>query len=452
MKILIAGDGRVGGTLARQLSAQGYDLVVIDSDMRVLEGVDEQYDLMSVQGNCASMQTLQQADVEHADLLIACTGTDEVNLLSCMTAHQLNPQIHTIARIRDPEYVEQAYAMRDAFGLSMTFNPERQAAKEIERLLKYPGFLKRDSFVQGKVEIAELRVEEGSKLCNVSLMDMSSIVKCKVLVCTVLRDGKAIAPRGSFVIREGDRLFVTAPADELGTMLKNLGIVTHKVRNVLVAGGGMVGYYLAQLLENSPIRVHIIEKNQERCLKLASLLPDTQIVHGDVGNQTFLDGEGLSSYDSLVSLTGFDELNMIVSLYGNSKNVKQIITKLAVVENTKITDSLPLGSVICPRKLCCNNIVRYVRAMQNQTSAALTIHSIADGQAEAMEFAVDETTLHCGDPLRKLRLKKNILLVSISRGQNVEIPNGESSFDVGDRIVIVNSSDDVILQLNDIFD
>jgi trk system potassium uptake protein TrkA len=284
------------------------------------------------------------------------------------------------------------------------------------------------------------------------LREIAGIVKCRVLVCAVLRDGAAIAPDGRFVLKEGDRLFVTATADSLAILLKNLGIVTRKVRNVLVAGGGMVSYYLAKFLRGSGIDVHIIEKDAARCDRLAALVPHAQIVLGDVGRQSLLDSEGLSSYDAVVSLTGYDELNMIVSLYANSHGVPQIITKLGHAENTQIIDSLPLGSVICPRKLCCNNIVRYVRAMQNQTEAALSIHSIADGQAEAMEFRVDRNTPHCGEPLRRIKLKKNILVVSISHGQNAEIPGGDSTYEIGDSIVIVNSSENVVRQLNDIFE
>ena len=451
MKILIAGDGKVGSTLARQLSAEGYDLVLIDSNINVLEASEEQYDILSVHGNCASMQTLRDADVAHSELLIACTGTDEVNLLCCMTAHQLNPKIHTIARIRDPEYVEQAYAMRHAFGLSMTFNPEKQAAEEIAQLLKAPGFLTRDTFVNGKVQIAELRVDENSKLCNVPLSAVNSVVRTQILVCAVLRGGKAITPNGRFILKAGDRIFVTATADRLAIMLKSLGVVTKKVRTALVAGGGMISYYLAEILQGSSIDLHIIEKNRERCTSLAAQLPRTTVLCGDVGNQGYLESEGLGNYDALLSLTGFDELNIVVSMYGSSCGVPQIITKLGHVENSKITDSLPLGSVICPRKLCCNNIVRYVRALQNQNGAAITIHSIAEGQAEAMEFEVDEKTLHCGEALRHLKLKKNILIVSITRGSHIEIPDGDSSFHVGDRIVIVSSADEIILQLNDIF-
>lgn len=222
MNIIIAGDGKVGSMLTRQLSSEGHDITVIDCDARVLQSSVERYDVISVHGNCASMSVLQQASVKDADLLIAATSEDEVNLLCCTTAHALNDKLHTIARIRNPEYTEQIYRMRNVFGLSMVINPENQAATEIERLLKYPGFLRRDTFAKGRTEIVELRVDSGSKLCNVKLMDLRAIVKCQVLVCAVLRDGSAIAPKGDFVLREGDRIFVTALSENLTTLLKNL--------------------------------------------------------------------------------------------------------------------------------------------------------------------------------------------------------------------------------------
>ena len=215
MKIIIAGGGKVGATLTRQLSAEGYDLTLIDKNPHVLDSTMNAYDVMAVQGNCATMATLRQAGVEDADLLIAVTNADEVNLLCCMTAHGLNPKLHTIARIRNPEYAHQIYKMRNSFGLSLTVNPEKQAAIEIERLLKYPGFLRRETFAKGRVEIVELRIDEKSKLCNVSLGDLGSVVKCRVLVCAVLREGEAIAPKGDFVLRQGDRVFVSAPTDRL---------------------------------------------------------------------------------------------------------------------------------------------------------------------------------------------------------------------------------------------
>ena len=452
MNIIIAGDGKVGSTLTRLLSAEGHDVTLIDSNYKVLENSLEQYDVMAIHGNCASMDILLQAGVKDADLLIAATGADEVNLLCCTTAHALNPKLHTIARIRNPEYTEQIYRMRNVFGLSMVINPENQAAAEIDRLLKYPGFLRRDTFAQGKTEIVELRVDAGSKLRNVRLMDLRSIVKCQVLVCAVLRDGSAIAPRGDFVLREGDRIFVTALSQNLTTLLKNLGLLTRRVREVTICGGGRISYYLATRLKKAGISVRIIEKEYERCKVLSEQLPEAEIIHGNVREQDFLESEGIGDTDALVTLTGMDELNMIVALYGTARNIPQVVTKLSHTGNRSVIGNLALGSVISPKELVCNNIVRYVRAMENQTGAAISVHTVADGQVEALEFLVDENTRNCGKPLKECKLKPNILVVSISHGANTEIPNGDSVFQKGDIVVVVDSnSREIIRQLNDIF-
>ncbi len=452
MKIIIAGEGKLGATLTKQLSLEGDELTLIDSNPKVLELSEEIYDIMVVQGNCASMDVLLQAGVKDADLLIAVAGQDEINLLSCMTAHALNPGIHTIARVRNPEYTRQIYSMRNVFGLSMAVNPENHAAVEIARLLRYPGFLKRDSFAKGRVEIVELRVEADSKLCNIPLKDMQQIVKCKTLVCAVLRNGKAVAPDGDFVLQEGDRIFVTAASDVLTTLLKNLGIITHKVKRVIICGGGRISYYLAKLLESSNVNVQIIESNLQRCQTLAELLPNTCIIHGDASSRQLLESEGINDCDALVTMTGLDELNMVISLYGNSCGVPQVITKLGHLDNTNILGNLSLGSLISPKELAGNTIVRYVRAMKNQEGAALTIHSIADGQAEAVEFVVDENTRHCGEPLKTLKLKKGVLVVCITKGGRTEIPNGDSYFESGNTVIIVIDRDKRIYQLNDIFE
>lgn len=451
MKIIIAGDGKVGATLTRQFTAEDHDVTIIDSDSGILDSTVERYDLICVQGNCASMTVLNQAGVKEADLLVAVTNHDEINLLCCTTAHSMNPKLHTIARIRNPEYNEQAYKMRDVFGLSLVINPENQAATEIHRLLKYPGFLRRDTFAKGRTEIVELRVDAGSKLRNVKLMDLKSIVRCQVLVCAVLRNGSAIAPGGDFILREGDRLFVTALSENLTTLLNNLSIITRRVRRVMICGGGMVGYYLAARLEKEGVQVKIVESSLQRCQELSTLLPDADIIHGDVSDQDLLISEGMAQYDALVSCTGRDELNMIVSLYAASRGVPQVITRLSNADNRSLIDSLGLGSVVCPKDLCSNNIARYVRAMKNQTGAALSVHTIADGQAEAMEFRVDETTRHCGEPLKQIKLKPNVLLVSINHGEVPEIANGDSTFRQGDIVIVVTNGGEVLYQLNDIF-
>ena len=452
MNIIIAGDGKIGSMLTRQLSSEGHDITVIDSNPKVLEATVERFDVIAVHGNCASMDVLLQAGVKDADLLIAATSEDEVNLLCCTTAHALNPKLHTIGRIRNPEYTEQIYKMRNVFGLSMVINPENLTAVEIDRLLKYPGFLRRDTFAKGRTEIVELQVKPGSKLCNVRLMDLRSIVNCQVLVCAVLRDGNAIAPKGDFVLREGDRVFFTALSQNLTTLLKNLDILTRRVRHVTICGGGRISYYLAGRLKKSGISVRIIEKNYDRCHELCELLPDADIIHGDISDQDLLESDVLAGSDAVVTMTGMDEMNIIVSMYAVSKGVNQVITKISHSGNRNLINSMSLGSLVFPRDLVCNNIVRYVRAMENQTGAAISVHAIADGQVEALEFLVDEHTRNVGKPLKEIRLKPDVLLVGIAHGGSTEIPNGNSVFQQGDTVVIVDTNKrEIIRQLNDIF-
>ncbi len=452
MNIIIAGNGKVGASLARQLSAEGHNLTIIDADPKVLETSIEKYDVMTVNGNCASMHVLKEAGVADAQLLIAVTDADEVNLLCCMTAHGINKNLHTLARIRNPEYIDQIYEMRDYFALSLAVNPDRQAAREIERLLRMPGFLKREPFAKGRVEIVELKVEEGSKLCDLHLSELNNILKCRVLVCTVLRDGKAIAPGGNFILREDDRIFVTASTGDLAILLKNLGVITRRVSRAIICGGGRISYYLAQQLQHSGIRLQIIEKDYDRCVQLAGMLPNVSVIHGDASNESLLESERIDECDALVTLTGIDEMNMIISIYGDNKDVPQVITKIGHLENNSILNSLPLGSVINPKELCCNTIVHYVRAMQNQTGAAISVHTIADGQVEAVEFVVDKNTLHRGEPLKDIKMKKDALIACIINGSKTEIPGGNSTFDVGDSIIVVAGGGKVISQINDIFE
>lgn len=450
MDIIIAGGGKTGLTLAQRMVAEGHNITLVDTDSRILETAVERYDAMGVCGNCASKEVLLQAGVADAELVIAVTDADEVNLLCCMTAHGINEKIHTIARIRNPQYAEQVMTMRQVFPLSLTVNPEKRAALEIERLLKFPGFLRRDTFAKGRVEIVELRIDEHSKLKDVSLIEMAGIVKCRVLVCAVLRSGEAVAPSGNFVLREGDRIFVTAPNADLAELMKNLGIITRRVRRVLIAGGGRVSYYLAKLLEDDRMEVQLVDKDFERCQELSAMLPKTSVIWGDVSTQQVLDDQRIDDVDAFVSMTGMDETNIIASLYANTRNVPQIITKVSRGQNN-IAGSLSLGSVICPKELCSNDIVRYVRAMQNQTGAAVSVHAIADGQAEAVEFLVDEKTKYRDTPLKKLKLKNNVLLASITHGAKTQIPNGDSVFTEGDTVVVVTSGRGVLQSINDIF-
>ena len=452
MKIIIAGYGKVGSALTSQLSAEGYDLTIIDMNKKKLESSQELYDVLGVYGNCATMGVLKEAGVMKADLLIAATNADEINLLCCLTAHQLNKNIHTIARIRNPGYSEQIVLMRDSLGLSLLVNPDKQAAQEIERLIRYPGFQMREKFAHGRVEIVELRVTADSPLMNMSLMQMEKVTNCSALVCAVLRNGVSITPNGSFILQEGDRMFVTATTNELARLLKNLGIVTHRVKRCIICGGSRISYYLAQALDRVNIKVQIIERDAEKCVKLAELLPNASIINADASDLRLWESERLSSDDAIVSMTGLDELNLIISLYAKKSGVEQVITKLSRTESPAVLDNLSVGSVICPKDLCSSTIVGYVRGMKNQTGSSLAVHRIAGGRSEATEFHVTKDTLNCGVQLKKVRLKKNVLIAAILHLSQCVIPNGDSCFYPGDTVIVVSDTDKAISKLNDIFE
>ncbi len=442
----------MGSTLVRQLSNEGYDLTIIESDPEKLESCMELYDVMGIEGNCASMAVLREAGVEDADLLIAMTGHDEINLLSCITAHQMNSKINTVSRLKNPEYSREIASIQGAFSLSMAVNPDFQAAKEISRLIRYPGFLKRETFAKSNTEIVELKVKSDSPVNGLSLFNINQTLKCRVLVCAVLRDGKALIPSGDFVLRENDRVFVTGSNENLNTLLRKLGIITHKASSAFIAGGSRIGFYLAKILQSHGISVQILDNKTSRCRELAALLPEATIVEGDASNQKVLDREGIGHSDVFVALTGIDETNILMSLYANQKGVPQIITKLGRAENLRVLDDLPVGSIISPKDLVTNIIVRYVRAKKNKVGAALTMHLIADGHVEAMEFRVTENTLHCNEKLKDIKLKSNVLLAGIThRGIN-DIPTGDSFFQAGDTLVVISGEDRKIEQINDIFE
>ena len=436
MKIIIAGDGKVGLALTRQLLHEGHELVVIDSNRSVLGRSLEKYDLLTVPGNAAALGTLREAGAADADLLIAATSTDETNILCCLVAKRLNPRLHTIARVRSYEYAEQLFLMREELGLSMSVNPELAAASEIFRLLQFPSFIQRETFAKGRVEIVELRVDEGSRLCGVPLS----------------HGGAVTIPNGNYVLAAGDHIHVTAAGADLARLLKNLGIMRRRVRQVMLVGGGRITYYLAKRLLQSGVGVKIIEIDAKRAVQLAEALPAAEVALGDGSSRELLLAEGLTQADALVTLTGIDEENIVVSMFGHSQNVPKIVTKINRLEYGSIFAELGVGSIVSPKELCSNDIARYVRAMQNTVGSVLTLHSIAGGEAEALEFRVDGAVHYCGVPLRDVPLRAGVLIACITRRGKTIIPDGAAHFEKGDTVVAVTACEEAVTHMNDLFE
>lgn len=452
MNIIIVGDGKVGAALAQQLSSENHNVTIIDSNAQVLSESAELLDVITVEGNGASMATLREAGAETADLLIAATSLDELNLLTCLTAKKLGCA-HTIARIRNPEYSDQLIDMREELGLSLTVNPEQTAAHESYQLLQFPSILKRESFAKGRVEIVAVPVQEGSKLAGLPLHKLYEIARVKVLVCAVERQGGVHIPGGSFVLQAGDTIFVTAALQDLAQLVHNLGLVEHKVKSLLIIGGSRIAFYLASRCLSSGIGVKIIERSHARCVELAERLPRATIIEADGSRQEVLDAEGLKSFDAVITLTGMDEENVVLSMFAQHLGVSKVITKINRVEYDQLFRKVGLGSIISPKALCCATILRYVRAMSTAKDAEglLALHPIANGQAEALEFQAGPATRHCGQPLKDIPLKSGILISCITHHGKTIIPNGDASFHPGDTIIVVTGGDRAITELDGIF-
>ena len=451
MNIIIAGIGKTGISLTKSLALKGHDIVAVDLKEEVLETSAERYDILTAAGNCLTVKTLNNAGIERAELLIAVTGSDETNLLCCLIARRLNRSLHTIPRVRNPEYLEQLHLRREDFGVSIAINPDMDAAGEMFKMIQLPGFLKRESFAKSRVEIVELKVGEKSPLVNASLAELPSIIGCKALVCAVTRGKDTFIPGGGDKLLAGDHVFLTAPVFVLSKLLGNLGVTTKKIRNTMIIGGGRQGFYLARMLVRSGISVKVIEQKEERCRLLAQELPQAVIVCADGSSQEVLESEGLTNMDAIVTLTGFDEINMIISLYASSRGVSKIITKINRIESTDLFEKMETGSIINSARLSENNVAQYVSAMENQTGAAVTVHSIANDRVVAMEFVVDAATPYIDTPLKDIPIKKNALISCISHNGRTVIPDGSSSFAAGDTVVVVCAEDSSIMRLNDIF-
>lgn len=438
MKIIIVGCGKVGNKLIEQLSHEKeHDITVIDTRANVVENAVNEYDVMGVVGSATDIDTLSEADVEKADVMIAVAGSDELNLIICLMAKKLG-NCQTIARVRKPEYFKTINLIKDDLGLTMVVNPEQAAASEIARVLRFPTAIKIDTFAKGRVEILNFEVTEGSVLDGLKLMDFSSKIGIPILICGVERGKEAFIPSGNFVIHSKDLISIIAPIGEAGKFFKKIGVRTNRVKDALIVGGGETSYYLAKRLLKTGIDVKIIEQKQERCDELFQLLPEATITHGDGTDNKLLIEEGLEKYDSFISLTNIDEENVLLSLYAKSITKGKVVTKINRIEYGNVIDDLQLGTTIYPKNITAEYILRFVRAKQNSYGSGIeTMHFILDGKAEALEFRVKENSPISNKKLMDLKLKENILIACITRGGKIIIPHGQDMILPGDTVIIV---------------
>lgn len=448
MQIIIVGCGNVGATLTEQLSSEGHNVTVIDEENQRLQNIINNFDVMGVIGNGVSFAVQKEAGVEHAHLLIAVTGSDEVNLLCCLIARKTGG-CHTIARVRNPIYNMEIGYIKEELGLSMVVNPEFAAAAEMVRLLKFPSAITIDTFTKGRVEVIKYRVEEDSILCDQSLQQISSKLKADVLICTVERGENVYIPGGNFIIRAKDEISIVGTPQKTLAFFKKLGVAVTRAKNVMIIGGGETAYYLARQLSAMGIRIKIIEINKARCEELSELLPSAVIIKGDGTDKNLLLQEGIMQTEAFVAMTNVDEENIMLSLFAKSMSKAKLITHVHRISYDEIIDSLDVGSVIYPKYLTAEYIIKYVRAMDNSLGSNIeTLYRLNDNRVEALEFIVKEDSPVVGIPLQDLQIKPNILICSINHRGSISIPGGQSMIRVGDMVIVVTTN----TRLNDIKD
>jgi len=439
MRIIIVGCGKVGRTITEQLSQEGHDVAIIDTDSIVIHDITNNFDVMGVVGNGASYTVQREAGIDEADLLIAVTGSDELNLLCCLFARKAG-NCSTIARVRNPMYNNEINFIKGELGLSMVINPEYAAATEIARLLRFPSAIKIDTFAKGRVELMKFIIPEGSTLHDTSLIDLARRVKSDILVCAVERKDEVVIPNGNFVLKEKDMITLVASPTNARDFFNEIGVETHQVKNTMIVGGGTVAYYLAAQLLTMGIDVKIVEQDKKRCEELSELLPKAVIINGDATNQDVLMEEGISHCESFVSLTGIDEGNIFLSLFAKSVSKAKVITKVNRISFDEIINTFNLGSLIYPKFITSEYIIQYVRAMQNSIGSNVeTLYRIIENKVEALEFLINEDAPVVGIQLEDLKIKDNILIACINRGGKIMIPNGRSEIRVGDTVIIVTT-------------
>lgn len=439
MKIIIVGCGKVGYTLAEQLNEEGHDITVVDTNGVKIEQAISTLDIQGIEGNGTTFNTLSEAGIKVADLLIAVTAKDEVNLLCCLMAKKTG-NCNTIARVRNPEYVNEMNYLREGLGLSMVINPELTCARGISNLIEVPSALDFTTFGKGRANLIKLSIPEGSSVDNMTVMDFSKKVHSKTLICAVEREHEVIIPNGNTILRENDKMYVVIPPSELHSLLSKIGIKAKPIKNVMIIGGSRIAYYLAKRLEEAHIRVKIIERDFQHCEKMSELLPHTLIIHGDATDRQVLLEEGIDDVDAFVSLTNMDEENLVLSLFANKVSEAKIVTKVDKVAFEEVIGELPVGTIACPKNITAKSIIQHVRGLQNSFGSNIeTLYRIIDDQAELIEFNVNQESKMTGIPLMELNLKKSLLVCGIFRKGKIITPTGKDTIELGDSVLIVTT-------------
>ncbi len=445
MNIVVIGNGALGDALIDCMCKEGHSVTVIDEDSSEVNAVVNKYDVLGVCGNGASVDIQRSAEIENADVVISVTQGDELNLLCCMIAKRLGAK-HTIARVRDPRYLNQKAFMCNNLGIDMIVNPEYEAAREAGRLIRFPVAMKLEKFAQGQVEVVEISIEKGHPFAGLPLINFKSKYNTNALICAAKRKEEVIIPGGNYVIEEGDIISLAASRKDMTDLFKKIGLIGRQIKDVMIIGGGAICEYLTKQLTEGGFDVKILEKDEQTCYELAELFPRASIVCGDPTNPDLLDEEGIDSTDACVVMTQNDQTNFIISMFAKTRNVEKVISKVGSGTFVKLSQNAGINSNITPHLLVSSKVLRYVRGLANRDedgsqNSIKSLHRIVDGRVEALELDISEDFAHAGMTLREIKLKKNVLIAAIIRDNNVIYPGGDTTLEVGDSVIVMTTNE-----------
>ncbi|MBQ8689296.1 MAG: Trk system potassium transporter TrkA [Clostridia bacterium] len=439
MRIVIIGFGSIGKAILKAIAVDDHTITIIDENKDVIESAIEKYDVFGVAGNGACVDIQKEAKIKGADLVIALTQSDELNVFACLVAKKAGVK-NTVARVRNPHYSKQIMDMKDELGISMIVNPEKDTATEILNMISLPSIMQAEYFARGKVMLAEIVVEKKCSLIGETLISMNRRFATRVLVCAVQRDDEVIIPTGNFMFCEGDRVYFTSDAASLRSFLTEINLVNSPLKNIMIVGGGRIGFYLAEELSRKKHNIKLIESNKEEAERLAETLPRVTVIHGNGTRHDLLLEEGIEAMDAFVALTNIDEENLVVSMFANKMNVKKTITQIKSDDLYDILGELGIENNVSPQEIVANRIISYIRALaNNRGSNVLTLYRLVNNQVEALEFSAKKQEKFYNKPLRELKIKENCLIACIIRENEVIIPDGSSTIMLGDNVIVVTA-------------
>jgi len=444
MNIVIVGFGKFSKELTKRLLTENHNVVVIDNDAEVINDAVSKYDVKGFIGNGASIDTLKDAEVNHFDLLVALTSYDEVNILSCLVAKKLGIK-ETIARVRSIEYIDQSRFLMKDLGISLVLNSDLICAEEIYNIIRFPKAIQVETFSNNKTALIEIKIDgESSIFKDLKLSEIKNKVDSTILVCCVLRDDEVIIPKGDFTVQEGDIIYISVNKKEIAKTFKKFKIYQNKITTAMIIGGGRLSYYLASMLIESGFNVKIIEKDKEISQKLNELLPEAIILNADGTNQDLLIEEGIN-HNAVITLTGFDETNILISSFAKNNESPKVITKISNASYETIIDNLGLDTIVSPKESFVEDVIRFIRKIENNRSSECeSLHFLLDSKVEALEFKVSNETKYTNRPIKELEISKDTLIAAIIKDQEVLIPSGDDLIEVGDEVIIISKEPNII--------